>query len=78
MDAKDQWKRENTKLYQLRIANSSGVPRALEKMTAETGISATEYLREALLEKLDFDGYIHMEAVKQRRARRKFDDTVEE
>ena len=78
MDAKDQWKRENTKLYQLRIANSSGVPRALEKMTAETGISATEYLREALLEKLDFDGYIRMEVVKQRRARRKFDDTVEE
>lgn len=78
LDRKDLWKRENTKLYQIRIANSSGVPDALEKMTADTGISATEYLREALLEKLDFDGYIHMEIVKQKRQHRKFDDSIEE
>lgn len=78
MDTRDKWKRENTKLYQLRLANSSGVPCALEKMTADTGLSATEYIREALLEKLDFDGYIHMEVVKQKRQKRKPDNAVEE
>ncbi len=78
LDKRDLWKRENTKLYQIRIANSSGVPEALEKMTAETGVTATEYLREALLEKLDYDGYIHMEIVKKKSTRRKIDNLIEE
>ena len=72
------YQKENTKVYSLRITNSSGIPTALEKMTADTGLSATEYLREALLEKLDFDGYIRMEVVKQKRQHRKFDDSIEE
>lgn len=78
MDAKDRWKRENTKLYQLRIAYSSGVPAAIEKACQDSGSTPAEYMREALLEKLDFDGYIRMEVVKQRRARRKPDNLIEE
>jgi len=61
------WNSQHTKLYGVRVTDSSGIIEAMEKMTAETGVSATEYVREALLEKLDFDGYIHMEAVKNRR-----------
>ena len=78
LDKNDLWKRENTKLYQIRIANSSGIPEALEKMTADTGVSATEYLREALMEKLDFDGYIYMEKIKRSHWKRKPDNTIEE
>lgn len=67
LDRNDLWKRENTKLIQIRIANSSGVPEALDKMTEETGKSATQYMREALLDKLAADGYIKLEVVEVKR-----------
>lgn len=74
----DQWRKENTKLYSLRVTTTSGIPAAMEKACADSGQTPSEYLREALLEKLDFEGYIHMEVAKQKRARRKFDNLVEE
>ena len=61
LDRKDLWKRENTRLIQIRIANSSGVPDALDIMTSITGKPASQYMREALLEKLAADGYIKIE-----------------
>lgn len=63
----NEWQGTHTAVYRIRVTEASGIIAAIEKMSAETGMTATEYLREALLEKLDFDGYIHMEAVKNRR-----------
>ena len=67
LDKNDLWKRENTRLIQIRIANSSGIPDALDRMTEEKGISATQYMREALLDKLAADGYIKLEVVEIKR-----------
>jgi len=67
VSSNQKWKNEHTKIYNIRVTDTSGIIEAMEKMTAETGVSAPQYIREALLEKLDFDGYIHMEAVKNRR-----------
>lgn len=58
LDKNDRWKRENTKLYQMRVAIKSGIPEAIDKMNAETGIAPAKYLRQALMEKLKRDGYI--------------------
>jgi hypothetical protein len=63
----DEWIAQHSVQYRVRFTDASGVIVAMEKMTAETGVTASEYLREALLEKLDFDGYIRMEAVKNRK-----------
>lgn len=62
----DKWRKENTKQYALRVTNSSGIPAALEKASIDTGMTQIEYIRNAVLEKLDFDGYIYMEAIKQK------------
>ena len=67
VSSNQKWKNEHTKIYNIRVTDTSGIIEAMEKMTAETGVSAPQYIREALLEKLDFDGYIHMESVKNRR-----------
>ena len=74
----DQWRKENTKLYSLRVTNASGIPAAIQKACQATGQAPSEYLREALLEKLDFEGFIHMDVAKQKRQHRKFDGVVEE
>ena len=65
------WKNEHTKIYNIRVTDSSGVIEAIEKMTEETGISAPQYIRQALLEKLDRDGFISMESVKKLKPGRK-------
>lgn len=74
----DQWRKENTKLYSLRVTIASGIPAAMEKACTDSEQTPSEYLREALLEKLDFEGYIHMEVAKQKKTRRKFSNLVEE
>lgn len=53
-----QWKKENTKVYQVRYTLSSGIPSILEKMSAETGMKPATYIRQAVAEKLQRDGYI--------------------
>lgn len=63
----DEWKKANTTRYYVRFANSSGIPEAIERVCEENKTTPNEYIREAVLEKLDFDGYIHAEAVKQKR-----------
>lgn len=65
------WQKENTVMYRIRVTKSSGIIDAMEKMTADTGKSPNEYLREALLEKLDFDGYINMELARNLKPGRK-------
>ena len=69
LDRKDAWKRDNTRCVQLRFANSSGIPQALDIMTEQTGMSASQYMRNALLDKLESDGFIELEIVEVKRAK---------
>ena len=64
ISSNQKWKNEHTKIYNIRVTDSSGIIEAMEKMTEETGMSAPQYIREALLEKLDRDGFIRMEVAK--------------
>lgn len=58
LDKNDRWKRENTKLIQMRITYSSGIPALLDKVQADTGLTPTRYVRKALINELQRDGYI--------------------
>ena len=69
--ANQKWKNEHTKIYNIRVTDSSGIIEALEKMTEDTGITAPQYIKTALLEKLDFDGYINMELARNLKPGRK-------
>ena len=54
----DKWMAENTVRMTLRFTNNSGIPAALQKMTDQTGMKATEYIRKVVIESLEFDGYL--------------------
>lgn len=56
-----EYNKENTVLVSVRLQKSSGIPAAMEKMTAATGIPATKYLRTILIERLKADGYLQEE-----------------
>lgn len=69
--ANQKWKNEHTKIYNIRVTDSSGIIEALERMTVETGITPPQYIKKALLEKLDADGYIEMEMADLKPGRKK-------
>lgn len=71
ISANSRWKKEHTKIYNIRVTDSSGIIEAIQKMEEETGISAPQYIRQALLEKLDHDGYIHLESMNKLKPGRK-------
>lgn len=52
------WKREHSVVVQVRMAKSSGIPDLLKKATQDNNVQAATYLRKALLEKLQRDGYL--------------------
>ena len=58
LDQNDRWKREHTKLIQLRIGYASGIPEILEKVQIKTGLTPTRYMRKALINELKRDGYM--------------------
>ena len=51
-------KRENYDLIQLRVRKDSGIMDALDLMCELTGMPRTEYLRNALQDRLMQDGYM--------------------
>lgn len=51
----DQWRKENTKQYNLRVLVSSGIPEALEVACQKAGVSTADYIRTAIVEKLVSD-----------------------
>jgi len=57
------WRKESSIVVQFRIANSTGIPRLLEIMTEQTGKSASQYAKEAMLEKLVDDGFMEKPVV---------------
>lgn len=57
LSSNDRWKLENTSRYNLRIVNSSGIPNALNEASRAQRIAPTEYIRNAISEKLIREGY---------------------
>jgi len=53
----EQWKKENTLIFSIRLLNSSGLPTALARIMAEKCVTRNGYIIEALREKLIRDGY---------------------
>ena len=54
----DKWKKKNTVQYLLRVTNKSGIPTAVSKVAKKQGISETAVVRQALIEKLQREGYL--------------------
>ena len=54
----DDWKKENTTQYNIRVTKSSGIPEAIEEACKKSQKTATQYIREALCEKLQREGYL--------------------
>ena len=54
----DTWKRENTKICQIRLAKSTDIYRAFSHAVNTEGVAEGAYIRAALIEKLQRDGYL--------------------
>lgn len=52
------WQKENTHVIQLRFTKSSGIYDTLVTAARQSGVPYATYLRKALIEKLQRDGYI--------------------
>lgn len=53
-----EWKKENQKAYGISFNIKSGIPAAIEKASDEAGLKPNMYVRLAVIEKLQFDGYL--------------------
>ena len=51
------WKKENTRMYGVRVMNNTGIPAAMEKAQKD-GHTTNAYIVAALREKLIADGYL--------------------
>ena len=54
----DTWKNENTVRYTMRFTKSTGIPEGLRKAAEELQIAESAYIRQAVIEKLQRDGYL--------------------
>ncbi|MBQ2003128.1 MAG: hypothetical protein II240_07535 [Bacteroidaceae bacterium] len=54
----DEWKKENTTRFTIRLMNSSGMPEALKALEEKTGVTRGSYTIAALREALIRDGYL--------------------
>lgn len=52
------WKKDNMKQYAFRISNSTGLPDILKIAADKAEISEVAYIRQAIIEKLQRDGYL--------------------
>ena len=57
------WQKEQTTQYNLRFMNATGVPEAINRATTETGETAPEYLKGAIVQRLQKDGFLKKEVV---------------
>lgn len=53
----DEWKKRNTKTYNCRVMNASGIPAAVKKYAEDHGLSETGVFIAAVKEKLENEGY---------------------
>ena len=52
-----EWKKQNTTQFNVRFTNSSGVPQALADMTEQTGKPPVQYIKESVVQALQWDGF---------------------
>ena len=50
--------KDKSKIYGLVIANTTGIPAALDQVEQDTGIKPLKYIRRAVAESLYNDGYL--------------------
>lgn len=60
-DAQKRWSAENMLKISIAFTNKSGMPEALRKMEDATGEKRTDYIRRAVKEQLEFDGWLNQE-----------------
>ena len=58
-----EWAKRETVQYALRFMKSTGVPAALEKATQETGETTPEYLKRAIVQRLQKEGFLQTDVV---------------
>lgn len=51
------WKKDNTRMYGIRVLNKTGIPEAMEKVQKD-GHTTNAYIVSALRDKLISDGYL--------------------
>lgn len=59
--AQKRWTAENMKKISIAFTRKSGMVDALQKMESETGEKQTDYIRRAVKEQLEFDGWLTKE-----------------
>ena len=53
-----QWQKEQTTQYNLRIMNVTGIPEALQKAATKTGETTPQYIKAAIVQRLQKDGFL--------------------
>ena len=59
--AQKRWASENFKRINIAFTKKSGMIEALQKMESETGEKQVDYIRRAVKEQLEFDGWLTKE-----------------
>lgn len=57
-EAQKNWDKKNLIRLNLALTQKSGIPDALQKMQKKTGEKPLDYAKRALIEQLEFDGYL--------------------
>ena len=53
-----EWQKKNTTMYTLRFMNTTGVPDAVKRATTKTGEATASYLKAAIIQRLQNDGFL--------------------
>lgn len=53
-----EWRKANNKMYTVEFNVKTGIPTAIENACERAGIKPSAYVRLAVIEKLQFDGYL--------------------
>lgn len=53
-----EWRKKNITQYNLSVVNSSGIPAAISAAANDCGKTPLEYIRAAITEKLESDGFL--------------------
>ena len=56
--AQKRWASDNMKKFNIAFTKKSGMVDALEAMEAQTGEKQSDYIRRAVKEQLEFDGFL--------------------
>ena len=60
-EAQKRWDKDNLTRIMLNLTAKSGMPEALRKMEEQTGENKKDYIKRALKEQLEFDGWLKQE-----------------